>query len=102
MNAGGGAFSVEFEREADYVGLYMMARAGYAIETAPNFWRRMAMRDPKSIEHASSHPSTADRAASLDGAVDEIRRKQSQQLALLPEIKPQPIYESNLESGASK
>src|SRR5690606_38594427 len=38
MNAGSGAYSVEFEQEADYVGLYFMAIAGYKIDDAPNFW----------------------------------------------------------------
>lgn len=102
MDAGGGAFSSDFEREADYVGVYMMARAGFAIEAAPNFWRRMATRDPKSIEHASSHPSTADRAASLETAVEEIHRKQAAGQPVLPEFKPVVATESSLQSGESK
>lgn len=38
MNAGAGAYSVEFEQEADYVGLYFMATAGYKIDDAPPFF----------------------------------------------------------------
>jgi membrane-associated protease RseP (regulator of RpoE activity) len=102
MDAGGGAFSSDFEREADYVGVYMMARAGFAIEAAPNFWRRMATRDPKSIDHASTHPSTAERAASLETAVEEIHRKQAAGQPVLPEFKPVLATESNLQSGESK
>ncbi len=44
--AGAGAFSQDFEAEADYVGVYLMARGGYDIDLAPNFWRRMAVIDP--------------------------------------------------------
>ena len=40
------AFSQEFELEADYIGLYIMARAGYSTDHAANFWRKMAARSP--------------------------------------------------------
>ena len=32
------AYSPEFEAEADYVGLYILARAGYNIDRAPDAW----------------------------------------------------------------
>ena len=34
------------EADADYVGLYIMARGGFEIEKAPNFWRRLAAAFP--------------------------------------------------------
>ena len=36
------AFSQAFELEADYVGLYILARAGYPTKNAAAFWRKMA------------------------------------------------------------
>jgi len=33
------AFSVGFEREADYGGAYYAARAGYEVAGAEEFWR---------------------------------------------------------------
>ena len=35
MQAGAGAYSQEFEAEADYVGLYLMGRAGMAVDEVP-------------------------------------------------------------------
>ena len=49
----------DFEREADYVGFYIMALDGWPIDSAPDLWRRMAAESPGSITFASSHPTTA-------------------------------------------
>src|SRR5205823_57287 len=43
---GAGAFGQDFEREADYVGLYLMARAGFPLDESANLWRRMAVANP--------------------------------------------------------
>src|SRR5690606_11090370 len=42
MNATGQMYSQEFESEADYIGLYMLANADVPIMDSANFWRRMA------------------------------------------------------------
>ncbi len=83
------AYSQEFESEADYVGLYVMARAGMPIEGAALFWRRMAAEHPGSIRgsHTSTHPATAQRFAALELAVREIRAKRQRGEPLLPEMK---------------
>jgi len=59
----------DFEREADYVGLYIMALDGWPIDSAPDLWRRMAAQSPGSIKFASSHPTTAERFAIRPGRV---------------------------------
>jgi hypothetical protein len=84
---GAGVFSQEFEAEADYVGLYLAARAGYAIGTAPNFWRRMAAANPSSIKnsHTASHPPTPQRFLALEKTVAEITAKQAAGQPLIPE-----------------
>lgn len=71
------AASQDLEREADYVGLYLTARAGAPVEVAPGFWRKMGVKFPTSIErnYLSTHPSSAERAASLEATVREIKEK---------------------------
>lgn len=92
-NAGGGAFSVEFEQEADYVGLYFMATAGYKIDDAPNFWRRMATSNSQSITMKSSHPTAPERFIALEATVKEIKDKIENKQPLKPEMKNPSIAE---------
>lgn len=86
-NAGGGAYSVEFEQEADYVGLYFMSTAGYKIDDAPNFWRRMATNNSTSITMKSSHPTAPERFLALETTVKEIKGKIDNKQPLKPEMK---------------
>lgn len=87
-DVGGAAFSQDFESEADYVGLYVMARAGYSIDVAPDFWARMGEAQPGAITHASSHPSTADRAVQLRKTIEEIEVKRLSGVDLMPNLAP--------------
>lgn len=80
-------YSQEFENEADYVGLYYTARAGYDISTVAEVWRRMAFLDPKGISMGSTHPPTAQRFLALEAARDEIHAKQKAGRPLTPEMK---------------
>lgn len=56
------------EKEADQLGLYLMAEAGYDPEAAVKFWERMK-EDPSfggsPVEFLSSHPSSEERLAHL-------------------------------------
>lgn len=83
------SYSQEFEAEADYVGMYMMAWAEKDIDSAPGFWRRMAAAHPRGIRtgYSSSHPSTAYRLLALEETVKEIKRKQEAGAPLTPEMK---------------
>jgi predicted Zn-dependent protease len=87
MNAGAGAYSVEFEQEADYVGLYFMATAGFKIDDAPLFWRRMATNNSQAISMKSSHPTTPDRFVAIESTVKEINQKIANNQPLKPEMK---------------
>lgn len=80
------AYSQEFEAEADYVGVYILARAGYDINNIPNIWRKMSAQDPRGINNTyfATHPSNPERTVRLQKAVAEIKRKQSSGQALLP------------------
>jgi hypothetical protein len=84
MSEGSQAFSQEFEREADYVGLYLVARAGLPLEPALNLWRHFGQLDPSSIAYASSHPTSSERFVLLEQAISEIERKEAEGLPLLP------------------
>ena len=65
----------KFESEADYVGLYYMARAGYDIAHAESFWRKLATVSIKSLNKPKSHPITPERFARLAVAIEEIEGK---------------------------
>lgn len=80
-------YSSGFEHEADYVGLYILARAGFKIEDAPMFWREMSLAEPNGIYTSTTHPINPQRTIEMDRTVREIRAKQKQGLPLLPNIK---------------
>jgi hypothetical protein len=87
--AGGKAYSQEFEREADYVGMYYLARAGYSTDGASDFWRRMATEFPANIKanHSASHPATADRFLALEKTSTEVNLKIDAKQSLAPNLK---------------
>lgn len=84
------AYSQDFEAEADYVGMYILARTGMDLDGASYFWRRMAIESPANIDsHTSSHPATAERFLALEQAVNEIQIKKEAGVPLNPELKRQ-------------
>ena len=85
--AGAMAFSVEFEREADYVGAYYAARAGYDISGSENIWRAMALENPNSIRLAHTHPTAPARFVQMRKTAAEIADKKRRHLPLLPDVK---------------
>ncbi|MCK4950981.1 MAG: M48 family metalloprotease [Gammaproteobacteria bacterium] len=88
-NIGANVYSKEFEAEADYVGLYVMAQSGQKIDQAPYFWRRMAAANPGGIKtnHSASHPATPQRFLALEKTVHEVERKKKLGRPLKPEMK---------------
>jgi hypothetical protein len=84
---GAQVFSQSFESEADYVGLYVLARGGRPFANSPDFWRRMGTENPGSIKFATSHPTTAERFLRLERTSAEIKQKQLTGAPLIPETK---------------
>lgn len=84
---GARAFSKRFEQEADYISIYMLARAGVDTDVVPSFWRRMGAADKASIRWGSSHPSAAERYLALDQAHQEVAAKIAAHCPLIPEPK---------------
>jgi hypothetical protein len=85
--AGMMAFSVGFEREADYVGAYYAARAGYDIAGAERIWRAMSLENPRSIRSATTHPTSPVRYLQMRKVAEEIADKKRRNLLLMPELK---------------
>jgi hypothetical protein len=80
------AFSQDLEREADYVGLYFVALAGFDANRAAKAWRRMAAANPRAIDEGGTHPTTAERFVALEAAAREISTKIAQGQPLRPNM----------------
>ena len=87
MSAGAQAFSQDFEREADYVGSYILALSNLDYGHAANVWRHMATESPGSIKFAKTHPTTAERFVRLEATAKEIDAKKAANQPLMPNMK---------------
>jgi predicted Zn-dependent protease len=83
------SYSPDFEYEADYIGLYILARAGYPIEEASEFWRLMARYNPQGIYNRTTHPTTPERFVMLEKTVAEIKDKKAKGQRMLPNLLPE-------------
>ena len=90
------SYSPAYEHEADYVGLYILSRAGYDISQAAEVWRLMAAVNPDSIYTATTHPTSPERFVMMGKVVEEIERKQREKADMLPEMKKVSSEESAL------
>jgi len=88
MRGGARAFSVQFEREADYVGAYYAARAGYDLTGAEELWWAMGQQsDPPSLRFAKTHPLAPVRFLQIRAVAAEIAEKERKHLPLVPDLK---------------
>jgi len=83
---GAEAHSVEFEQEADYVGMYYMVRAGYNPNGVADFWRRMALKKDtmETVAMRTTHPSSPERFVALEHARQEVMKKKATGKPLIP------------------
>ncbi|GGB91003.1 hypothetical protein GCM10011352_16310 [Marinobacterium zhoushanense] len=88
-NLGGQAFTKEFEQEADYVGLYILARADVPMNGLSDFWRRMAAESPDANSNSifRTHPISAKRTLAIEQASAEIDGKRTRGEQLLPKAR---------------
>ena len=87
LSLGATRYTRPFESEADYVGLYYMARAGYNPDNVEDIWRRLAVTNPKSVARAKTHPTFPGRYVAIDAARKEIKAKQASGAPLIPNFK---------------
>jgi predicted Zn-dependent protease len=80
-------YSKEFEREADYVGLYITELAGYDISKAPEIWRRMSVGNEEAIYSGVTHPTNPERYLALSETIKEIERKKNNGAPLVPDVR---------------
>ncbi|MGF1461600.1 MAG: M48 family metalloprotease [Maricaulaceae bacterium] len=78
-------YSQGFEREADYLGAYLAARAGYAPGKATGAMEAISLENPASAVFARTHPTTSERAVRLKAIAEEIARKTAQGRPLIPD-----------------
>lgn len=79
-----GLGSARLEREADYVGLYILARAGFDLERGVRLFDRMSVAFPK-LDEAASHPPLRARLRALRDTAREITIRADAGLPLVPE-----------------
>jgi len=77
------------EADADYLGLYLTARAGFEIAGAPELWNRMARENPYATVDWGfyAHPTSAARSSELAAIIEEIAGKLERAEPLDPEVK---------------
>jgi hypothetical protein len=80
------AMPQELDAAADNLALYLLARAGYKIDGADDFWKRLAATHPVTVlnGYTANHPSTSFRMLAIARAVDEIKAKQAGKRPLVP------------------
>lgn len=86
MKGGARAFSVQFEREADYVGAYYAARAGYDLAGTEELWWAFGQGHPASLRFAKTHPIAPVRFLQMRAVAAEIADKQRRHLPLVPQL----------------
>jgi len=80
------AMPADLDTAADRLSLYLLARAGYDIDGAANFWKRLHGTYPPTVlnGYVANHPATAARVAAIEKASEEVKGKRSAKKALLP------------------
>jgi len=81
------AFSADFEREADYVGLYYLARAGVSIAEARDAYRLLTIETGAALTagYGATHPANPERFVRMAATEQEIEAKKTALLPLVPE-----------------
>ena len=91
-------YSRSFETEADYMGLYYIARAGYPVEKGAEAQRLMSIIGNKQVNQAnflSSHPDSITRFLRLNKTIKDIKNSGKPMAEVIPKDSngnPLPTY----------
>lgn len=100
LSFGATRYTRPFELESDYVGLYYIARAGFALDGVEDIWRRMALLNPRAVARAKTHPTYPDRLLRMSAARDEIAAKRAAGDPLVPNFKQGAVEAPLLDDAA--
>lgn len=81
-------YSKDFERDADYLGIYIARAAGYNVSKAPTFWQKMSVENPQAVYIAQTHPSNPERSLIIRKTIEEINAKEKTGQPLMPKLRP--------------
>ncbi len=74
-----------FEREADYLGLYLYARTGADLDGVEDIWTVLANANPRATWGPITHPTSPERRLALQATRTEIEAKRAAGQPLVPE-----------------
>lgn len=85
---GRAAYARDFEYQADYVAMHLLALAGYPLHDTPAFWRRLSVEFPVIDEQSyfATHPVDPERILIQAMTVEEVEGRIAAQAPLLPEL----------------
>lgn len=80
------AMPQELDGAADSLAMYLLARAGYRVEGATEFWKRLASRYPATVlnGYVANHPATGYRIAVIEKTIADIKAKKAAGKPLVP------------------
>ena len=80
------AMPAEMDAVADGLSLYLLSRAGYNIDAAAPFWKRLAATYPATVlnSYVANHPATAARLAAIEKTAIDVKAKQGAKKSLQP------------------
>lgn len=80
--------SLAAEIEADHIGLYLAARAGYDVSNAAEIWRRLDKEFPSTSDGGWTHPASSERFELMKATAAEIAEKRETGAPLTPDLPP--------------
>jgi len=85
-SAGIRPMSADHDTAADNLSLYLLARAGYNVDAALPFWRRLDKAYPATVlnGYVANHPATAARLTALAASLTEVKGKMVNKKPLAP------------------